>query len=176
MERNAKTELWFYLLILGDENPIINQSSVNGILFVNSRLNQFFIIEKFKEFLDKEPSFFQYINKIVPIERVIESNVSLIEAKVDELLKEKPEFMNLKSFCIIIRKRKTQISRSSIIESIAPKINLSVDLKNPEWIIWIEIIGKITGISILKPTQVLSIKKLKNKMYNFDEFDDFTQI
>jgi len=40
-------------------------------------------------------------------------------------------------------------------------LNRRVDLKNPDWILQIEVLGRLTGISLLKPSDVLAVVKEK---------------
>ncbi|MHA1339964.1 MAG: THUMP domain-containing protein [Promethearchaeota archaeon] len=159
-------------MMLGEENPIIMHSAITGLLLLDIKLNPFYVVEKFKEFLSIDNNFFQFINRVIPIERVCESNLPQIISNIEELLEEKKEFLGISPFCIVIRKRMTLISRSSIINVIAPKINLPVDLKNPKWMIWVEIVADVTGISILKPEDVFNANKLKKRLNSIQNFDD----
>ncbi|MDX1814236.1 MAG: THUMP domain-containing protein [Candidatus Bathyarchaeia archaeon] len=47
------------------------------------------------------------------------------------------------------------------IEAVATGINRNVDLKNPDKILLIEVIGGITGISLIKPSEILAVTKEK---------------
>ncbi len=60
---------------------------------------------------------------------------------------------------IIVNKRRIHNEKIEIIEKIAKNINKKVDLEHPDKIIRLEIIGKYTGISILKEDDVFSIGK-----------------
>jgi tRNA acetyltransferase TAN1 len=64
-----------------------------------------------------------------------------------ELMKKIPTDGSLK---IQIEKRHTNLKQLDIINEIAPFISTKVDLTNPSWILLIEIIGKYTGISVIK--------------------------
>ena len=92
------------------------------------------------------------------MEEVVNSNIDEIAKAVEKLASKIPEDQ---SFRITIEKRHTSLSSSEIIETAAKNVNRRVDLKNPDWIILIEIIGAYTGISVLKPDQVLSLARLR---------------
>jgi len=62
-----------------------------------------------------------------------------------------------------VNKRATNLSSKEIIEEVAKLVDRKVDLENPDKIIQIEIIGDYTGISIIKPDQILSITKIKEE-------------
>jgi len=50
---------------------------------------------------------------------------------------------------------------SDIISNLARGVSNNVNLSSPDWIILIEIIGKWSGISIMKPDQIFSAVKEK---------------
>jgi tRNA acetyltransferase TAN1 len=45
---------------------------------------------------------------------------------------------------------------SEIIASVGSEIDNRVDLENPNWIVLVEIIGKLVGISVLRPNEIFS--------------------
>jgi tRNA acetyltransferase TAN1 len=45
---------------------------------------------------------------------------------------------------------------SEIIATVGSEINNRVDLENPDWIVLVEIIGKLVGISVLRPKEIFS--------------------
>ena len=60
----------------------------------------------------------------------------------------------------IEKRRYTQRHKTEIIKEIAELINQKVDLKNPDKILGIDVIGKYAGISLLKPKEIFSTSKL----------------
>ncbi|MEM2561447.1 MAG: THUMP domain-containing protein, partial [Candidatus Bathyarchaeia archaeon] len=65
------------------------------------------------------------------------------------------------TFRVTVEKRFTETSTRSIIEAIASKINRKVDLEKPDKIVLVEVIGGLTGMSLIKPEDVLSVTKEK---------------
>jgi tRNA acetyltransferase TAN1 len=156
-EENAKAELWFTLLICGIKYPIISILNYSGLLsaFVNQDIRN--LITKIKKILVDDPSFFQYILKIVPIDFVCETDIKMIEEVVRRYYKDYIE--PNESFRINLKRRKSQIiDREKLITKIAFGINNQVDLSNPDKIIWIEILGNRCGISFIKNSDVITIK------------------
>jgi tRNA acetyltransferase TAN1 len=60
---------------------------------------------------------------------------------------------------IVEKRRYTRYHKIEIIEKVAELINEKVDLKNPDKILHIEIIGKYAGISLLTPRDTFSVAK-----------------
>lgn len=48
-----------------------------------------------------------------------------------------------------------------LIDVAVDGINRKVDLKNPDLILQLEIIGELTGISLIKPNDILAVIKEK---------------
>ena len=65
------------------------------------------------------------------------------------------------TFRITIEKRLSDLSRQEIIKEVASKTTRKVNLKNPNWVVLIEIIGNKTGISVVNPSQIISVTKAK---------------
>jgi tRNA acetyltransferase TAN1 len=161
-ETNAKAELWFTLLICGDNYPIILNIEFSGLIAALTSLSTNQVIQKIKSILKQDPNFFQYILKIIPIDFVCETNVNdiknIIEKNYRKFIKKKESFM------IQLKRRKNElIDRDSFIDVIARNIENPVDLKNPDKIIRIEVLGNSCGISFLKHTDILSFKS-KNSL------------
>ncbi|MCP4761668.1 MAG: hypothetical protein GY870_07790 [archaeon] len=163
-EKVAAVEFWFNLLILGDSNPITIEPAIPGLLLIDSKLNPFEVIKELKKILLKDSDFFQYILKIIPIDRVVGTNLKLMKTTVNELLIEKSEITSKGNFAINIRKRSTNLHTKEIIDEIAEGIENKVNLKKPDWIIQIEIIGEDVGISILTPDDIFSVIRDKRKI------------
>ena len=77
-ERNAKAELWFTLLMCGDQYPIISDLEFLGLITAYTHLNHNKVISKIKKIIKENPEYFQYILKIVPIDFVCETNIRTI--------------------------------------------------------------------------------------------------
>ena len=155
-EINSKAELWFTLLMCGDEYPIISDLEFLGLITAMTSLDTKDVVQKIKNILNKDPFFFQYILKIVPIDFVCKTNVNIIKQIVKQHYN---EFININdSFKIVLKRRKNEsIERNSFIKVIAKNIDNKVDLENPDKIIRIAILGSYTGISFLKPDEILKI-------------------
>ncbi|MHA1728930.1 MAG: THUMP domain-containing protein [Promethearchaeota archaeon] len=149
-EKFAETEIWFLLMMLGDETSLIIQSPVDGVLLIDTKLDAFDVIHKIRRFMHRDPEIAQYIMKLIPIEKNVETDLENIKIALDHLMEMKKKVVSEGTFAVQIRKRSTDLTATDIIDVVTNGIKNSVDLKNPDWIIRIEIMGNITGISILQ--------------------------
>jgi tRNA acetyltransferase TAN1 len=62
---------------------------------------------------------------------------------------------------VTAEKRFTQISSKELIEAAAAGIKRKVNLSKPDKVVLIEVLGGFTGVSIVKPEEILSILKEK---------------
>ena len=157
-EQYAEREIWFVISILGDSSPFIMHSPIPGILLVNTKLDPYLVIKKMRTIMRKEHNFFKYILRITPVDRVVETNIDLIHHATMQIFKSKKRIARkYKSFAIQVKKRAAAVSRSEIIDKIVPEIPNRVDLKNPGWVLHYEIIGNMTGISLMKESDIFRI-------------------
>jgi tRNA acetyltransferase TAN1 len=146
---------------IGDPKPSIIITSMSGILTVETTLDPIDIVKKMKEMLLDEPWCVRYCLRVIPIQKVTETKIEDIENGVLDLIK---FIFDSESYRISIEKRNSSISSQELISRIANKINNKVSLEFPDKIILIEILGSITGISIVKKTDILSVEKTKRSI------------
>ena len=65
------------------------------------------------------------------------------------------------TFRVTVEKRFTTLHSKDIIEAAAGDINSKADLENPDRILLIEVLGALTGVSLLKPSDILAVIKEK---------------
>ena len=101
-----------------------------------------------------EPWQFRYILRIIPIERSTKTDLKIIQREVENLVQKKISFNN--TYRITVEKRHTELSTNQIINYIANELQFKVSLDNPDWIILIQVIGNLTGVSIIKKNQIFN--------------------
>ena len=145
----------------GDTYPIISGIQFPGLITGLTNLSSRKVISQIKKLQERNPSLFQFILKIVPIDFTCETDIKTIETVIQEHHK---DFLNKEdSFRIILKRRHHEkIDRNHFIETIARDIDNIVNLEKPDKIIRIEILGNITGISFLKESEVIKMKKEHN--------------
>lgn len=160
-EQDARNELDETLREFGDPCPECSLSKISGIVFAYSNIDPFEVIVKFRRLVKIEPWKVHYILRILPIEIILPTSIeNIVTASVDLGKK----IQSHESFKITIEKRHTSVSSSEVIAEVAKMFTNKVSLKGPDWIILIEIIGSLSGVSVLRPNQVFSsiVEKRKN--------------
>ena len=157
-EDNVCSEVWYLLKEIGDEKAEVDRTGVSGLIAVKTSLNPFEVITKFREILKERPYEFRYSLRIIPIEKVVKTRVEEIQKAAEELASKIGEN---ETFRITVEKRFTEISTRDIIEAAASKIERKVNLERPDKILLIEIIGDLTGISVIRPEDIISVSKEK---------------
>ena len=161
LEGETEDELIDILDELGDSDVKISVSSMSGIITVQTKLDPIEVVRKIKEMVLDEPWSIRYCLRIIPIQKVVETNIEQIEKSISNM---SSEINEKEAYRILIEKRNSDISSKEIITKIANRIKNKVSLDFPDKIILIEILGIITGISILKKSDILSLEKTKRSM------------
>ena len=158
LESETKNEIRKILDELGDQEPEILNVGMRGILMVNTVIEPSKIIDYVKNKMIEEPWLIRYCLRIIPIQRITDTEIDKIKQNVIKL---KDTIQKNDSYRITIEKRNTSISSNEIITEVAEIFPNKVSLNQPDWIILIEIIGNETGISILKNDELFSLDKAK---------------
>jgi len=161
LEGDTEDELIDILDELGDSDVKISVSSMSGIITAETKLDPIQVVRKMKEMLLDEPWSIRYCLRVIPIERVIETGIEEIEKTISSMSNQIEE---KESYRILIEKRNSDISSKEVITKVANKIKNKVSLDFPDKIILIEILGIVTGISIIKKSDILSLEKTKRSM------------
>ena len=158
LESETKNEIGKILDELGDQEPEILNVGMRGILMVNTIIKPSKIIDCVKNKIIEEPWLIRYCLRIIPIQRITDTEIDKIKQTVIKL---KDTIQKNDSYRITIEKRNTSISSSEIITEVAKIFPNKVSLNQPDWVVLIEIIGNETGISILKNGELFSLDKAK---------------
>ena len=161
LEGDAEEEITDILDGLGDSDVKISISSMSGIITVQTKLDPIEVVRKMKETLLDEPWSIRYCLRVIPVQKVVETNIEEIEKTISSM---SDQIEEKESYRILIEKRNSDISSKEIITKIANRIKNKVSLDFPDKIILIEILGIVTGISILKKSDILSLEKTKRSM------------
>ena len=158
-ERQMCYELEILLKEAGDTEAKASKSGIRGLIVGKTTLNPVEVIEKFRIILQEKPFEFRYSLRIIPIQKVVSTNLDEIKIAATELTATMSEN---ETFRVTIEKRFTNIHTKDLIEAVATDVKNKVDLNSPNKVLLIEVLGAYTGISLVKPTQVISV--LKEKM------------
>jgi len=161
LEGEAEEEIMDILDELGDPDVKISVSNMSGIITVQTKLDPIEVVGKMKEILLDEPWSIRYCLRVIPIQKIVETNLEKIEEGICSI---SDKIEDNESYRILIEKRNSDISSKEIITNIANQIKNKVSLDFPDKIILIEILGIITGISLIKKSDILSLEKTKRSM------------
>jgi len=107
------------------------------------------------------------ISKVIPIDMVVKTNMDAILEKTLVLAREKMNHGDLFVVRGDLRGRSYIKSKEELIETVTgeliDKLDESLDpqslnTQNPDWVVQVEVVGDDTGISVLKPHQILKKK------------------
>jgi len=158
-EEDASSEIWYLLGNTGDENAKVEKTGITGLIAAKTILNPLDAIEKLREILKQRPHEFRYTLRIIPIEKVVHTDLDEIKEAVAELSSKVREN---ETFRVTVEKRFTTLPTKDIIEVAANQINRQVDLSSPNKIVLIEVVNGLTGVSIVKTTDIVSTAKEKS--------------
>lgn len=158
-EKKACFELEYLLEKLGDADAGINRSGIAGLVAAKTVLDPFEVLKELRETLRDRPYEFRYILRLIPIEKVVRTDLNDITDATKELGLRIGEN---ETFRITVEKRFTAMSKLEIIEAVAVSIKRKVDLDKPDKVLLIEVVGGLTGLSLMGSDGILSV--LKEKM------------
>ena len=157
-ERQMCHELSFLLKEAGDAEAKVDKAGIRGIVVAKTTLNPVEAIEKFRSILQERPYEFRFALRILPIEKVVHTDLESVKAAAAELFAKLPEN---ESFRVTVEKRFTSMHSRDLIEAAVSDIKNKVELKEPDKILLIEILGGYTGLSLIKPSACISVMKEK---------------
>ena len=157
-EGHARSELRYLLEQIGDKTAVVDKTGVSGLIVAKTALDPYEVIRKFREILQERPYEFRYMLRVIPIEKVVHTSLDEIQSVAKELGLKVAEG---ETFRISVEKRFTETHSKDIIEAAAAAIKRKVNLTKPDKILLVEVVGGLTGVSVAKPDQILSVLKEK---------------
>jgi len=142
---------------LGDPAPVVSKTGIKGVVSAKTSLNPCEVIEKLRAIVQERPYEFRYALRIIPVERVIPTGLEEIKRVASELA---ANIGGNETFRVTVEKRFTSIHTRDFVEA-AATIDRKVDLENPDKILLIEVVGGLTGMSLIKPSEILAVIKEK---------------
>lgn len=151
-EEDAEDEILELLDKFGDSAAESEIIEIKGMILVQTSLDPLTIIDKLKEIVASEPWQVRYILRVLPIQVVVPTRLDTISHAVSDLMTK----IGKDTFRVTVEKRHNSIGSMQIIKAIADRINNKVDLENPDWVILVQVLGGLTGVSVLQPNQIFS--------------------
>jgi len=158
MSSAAIREVTRLLKRLGDEEPLVKRTAARGIIGVKTSLDARMVVRELGLILRDDPVAFQYTLKWVPVDLWVNSD---LESMREAVLKLRDQIEPGERWRMTVEKRRyTLFHKIDIINELAELIEEKVDLKNPDKIVRIDIIGKNAGVSVLSPQHIFSTTRL----------------
>ncbi|MDE1765749.1 MAG: THUMP domain-containing protein [Thaumarchaeota archaeon] len=158
LEEEASDEISKTLVTLGDAESKTEHSRFSGIVVVDTSLDPFQVVDKIRTKILDEPWSIRYCHRFIPIQESMRTTLENIVAAVQ---KHAGRMQSGDSYRITVEKRGSELSTKELIDSIAGIVKNKVSLEEYDWNITVEILGDITGISILKDPDIVSTLKTK---------------
>jgi len=154
----AIREVATLLETLGDDEPVIGRTAARGIIGVKTSVDARRVIQELRSILRSDPMAFRYTLKWVPVDLWVNSD---LESMKEAVLKLRDRIKQGECWRLTVEKRRyTLHHRIDIIKELAELVDERVDLKNPDKIIRVDIIGRNAGLSVLLPLQIFSLTRL----------------
>lgn len=155
-EKSASSEIHFVLsnkLEIDESLFKVRLTRVSGLITValDESLDSHQLIRRMIA-LEQQEAYFMHCLKIRPVDYVMDAD---IDQFVDHLRGQ--SISRTGSFRISVNKRHTPISSMDVISPVADLFpENDVDLDEPDWEIWVEILADILGYAIIEPELVFS--------------------
>jgi tRNA acetyltransferase TAN1 len=158
-ERQMCSEMLYLLKEeIGDPTSAVDKTGVRGLIAAKTTLDPYKVIEMLRAIVQERPYEFRYALRIIPIEKVVRTDLKEIECAATELA---TKIGGKETFRVTVEKRFTTVHSRDFIEAAAAGVQRKADLENPDKILLIEVIGGLTGISVIKPNDILTVVKEK---------------
>jgi tRNA acetyltransferase TAN1 len=153
----AKPEIIRILKRLGDPDSLVEKTDVMGIAVVHTCLDNREVIKCCRTLWESDPlDSFEFAIKWVPVDYWCETDLNAMKQVIDSSIKERIE--RNQTWGMKVQKRRWQLHHTiEITEYLAADIERKVNLSHPDRIVWVDVVGRQTAISLLKPDEIFSI-------------------
>lgn len=159
-ESKACSELWILLRAIGEESPVVDRIGIWGLIAAKTSFDPIDAVIKMTKEIRENPTKYNSLFRVLPIQKLVQTSLENIVESSKEYSK---IIKSEESFRITFEKRRSKLSSRTVIEAVAEEFQQKVDLKNPDWVLLIEILGRKTGISMIRSSEMLNIQKERAK-------------
>lgn len=153
-EEDLMDELEGLFYDFGESTAEVHETNISGLIVGKSSKDSELFIPYLRAKLKDSPWEIRNLLRFVPIQKVVLTEVEEIRNCLLDLAKEK--IVGGGPVKILVEKRHTKLTKKDIIDSVGPHLNYPVNLTNPTWILLVEIIGKYSGISVIRADMMFS--------------------
>lgn len=157
LEARASAEFKEIALLSGTRKVSIERSAYDGIVEVEAE-NPKALLAFLADFVKSEPFKVRYIMRVIPVDKVVDTKLDEIAKTVKDL---GSRIGHGESFRITVEARDSPYTDKQLIDAIADVVDRKVSLDNPDKIVFIQVFGEYSGVSVISPLDILSVPKLK---------------
>jgi tRNA(Ser,Leu) C12 N-acetylase TAN1 len=152
----AKHEVIRLLRQFGDDHPEVEKTSVWGIAIAHTTLDNRQVIRLCWQRLQDDPGDFEWSVKWLPVDYWCVTDLDSIKKVIDEQIK--PNLPVNESWAMKVKKRRWQKYHTiDIVLFLTEGLTGKVNLDDPDNIIWVDVLGRETAISLLNPEDIFSL-------------------
>ncbi|HME18656.1 MAG TPA: THUMP domain-containing protein [Nitrososphaerales archaeon] len=157
LEARASAEFKEIALLSGVRKVSLERSAYDGVVEIEAE-NPKGLLTFLAEFVKSEPFKVRYIMRVMPVDKVVDTKMEEISKAVKDL---SSGIGQGESFRVTIEARDSPYGDKELIDAVADVVDRKVSLSSPDKIVFLQIFGEYTGVSVLSPHDILSIQKLK---------------
>jgi len=162
-EDQACSEAWHFLKEAGDDAGEAEFTGITGLVVAKTMLDPFQVVKRWRDFALERPWDFHVLLKATPIELVVPSEAEKIIEAAEKL---SAKIAENESFRITVHNRASDLHSADLIPKIGSRIPRKVDLEGYQRMVNVEILGDVTGLSVLVADDILSISKIRDKWFD----------
>ena len=153
----AKSEVIRILKRFGDPVPRIGKTAVMGIAVAHTSLDNREVIRRCRALWESEPqSSFEFAIKWVPVDYWCMTSLEAMKQVIDNHIKNR--IGDTQTWGMKVYKRRWQRYHTiDIVQYLAADIPQKVELGNPDWSLYVNVVGEESAISLLKQDEVFSV-------------------
>jgi tRNA acetyltransferase TAN1 len=153
----ARPEIIAVLKRFGDPEPGVEKTATIGIAVVHTCLDNRDVIKRCRTLWDHDPlNSFEFAIKWVPVDYWCTTELEAMKQLIVEKIA--PRIGKNETWGMKVHKRRWQKYHTiEITDFLATGINQRVDLSHPDWIVWVDVVGRQTAISLLRPGEIFSL-------------------
>ncbi len=151
----ARREIRRILKRLGDEHVQVERTGVDGVAFVRTALDGREVVRRCRELFQTAPTF-EFAIKWVPVDYWCDTDLDAMRKLIEEKIRgqiDANETWGMK----VERRGWPLYHTAEIIARLAAAIDRRVDLDRPDKLVRIDIVGRQTAISVLRPGDIFSV-------------------
>jgi tRNA(Ser,Leu) C12 N-acetylase TAN1 len=153
----TRREVKHILKGMGDDNPLVDWTSVDGIAIAHTSLDSRAVIAHCQQLFVNHEAKFEHAVKWVPVDYWCETDLDAIKQLIEQEIA--PRIQPDERWALRVHKRRWQrYHTAEIVEYLAPSIDRKVDLNNPDKTVWVDVIGHRTAVSLLQSGDSFSVE------------------